>query len=73
MVEINLDYVADALTSIISDNGIGFKMPERTSDLALSGKIGIFGMRARTRLIGWTLIVKSEPGIGTTATLRIPG
>ncbi len=71
-VEMNLDYGVDALTLIINDNGIGFKMPERTSDLALSGKIGIIGMRERARLIGGTLIVQSEPGMGTTVTLRIP-
>jgi PAS domain S-box-containing protein len=71
-VEMNLDYGADALTLIINDNGIGFKMPERTSDLALSGKIGIIGMRERARLIGGTLIVQSEPGMGTTVTLRLP-
>jgi signal transduction histidine kinase len=68
----NLDYGADALTLIINDNGIGFKMPERTSDLALSGKIGIIGMRERARLIGGTLIVQSELGTGTTVTLRLP-
>ncbi len=71
-VEMNLDFGADALTLIISDNGQGFNMPERTSDLALSGKIGIIGMRERARLIGGTLIVQSEPDTGTTVTLRIP-
>jgi PAS domain S-box-containing protein len=71
-VEMNLDFGADALTLIISDNGQGFDMPERTSDLALSGKLGIIGMRERARLIGGTLIVQSELGAGTTITLRIP-
>jgi signal transduction histidine kinase len=72
-VEMALDFGDDALTLIISDNGQGFSMPERTSDLALSGKLGIIGMRERARLIGGTLIVQSEPGAGTTVTLRIPG
>jgi PAS domain S-box-containing protein len=72
-VEMNLDFGADALTLIISDNGQGFNLPRRTSDLALSGKLGIIGMRERARLIGGTLIVLSDPGAGTTVTLRIPG
>jgi PAS domain S-box-containing protein len=72
-VEMALDFGNDALTLIISDNGKGFNMPERTSDLALSGKLGIIGIRERTRLIGGTIIVQSEPGGGTTVTLRIPG
>jgi len=71
-VEMTLDYGYDALTLIISDNGQGFNMPERTSDLAVSGRLGIIGMRERARLIGGTLIVQSSPGKGTTVTLRIP-
>ena len=71
-VEMTLDFGADALTLIISDNGKGFNMPQRTSDLALSGKLGIIGMRERARLIGGTIIVQSELGVGTTVTLRIP-
>lgn len=71
-VEMSLDFSADALTLIISDNGEGFDIPNRTSDLALSGKLGIIGMRERARLIGGTLIVQSEKDIGTTVTLRIP-
>jgi PAS domain S-box-containing protein len=71
-VDLSLDFGADALTLIISDNGQGFSIPQRTSDLALSGKLGIIGMRERARLIEGTLIVQSEKGSGTTVTLRIP-
>jgi PAS domain S-box-containing protein len=72
-VEMSLDFSADALTLVISDNGRGFDIPDRTSDLAISGKLGIIGMRERARLVGGTLIVQSEEGTGTTVTLRIPG
>jgi len=72
-VEMAVDFGADALTLVLTDNGAGFDMPSRTSDLALSGKLGIIGMRERARLFGGTLIVQSEPGAGTTLTLRIPG
>ncbi len=71
-VELSLDFGAEALTLVVSDNGQGFDVPERTSDLALSGKLGIIGMRERARLIGGTLIVQSEKGASTTITLRIP-
>lgn len=43
-VEMTVDFSADALTLVMSDNGQGFNMPARTSDLALSGKLGIMGM-----------------------------
>jgi len=71
-VEMGLDFSADALTLVISDNGRGFSVPRRTSDLALDGKLGIMGMRERARLVGGTLIVQSEKDTGTTVTLRIP-
>jgi len=71
-VEMTMDFGDDALTLIISDNGRGFNVPERTSDLVLSGKLGMMGMRERARLIGGTLIVQSEADAGTTVTLRAP-
>jgi len=72
-VKMTIDFSDDAMTLIASDNGQGFSMPERASDLVLSGKLGVLGMRERARLIGGTLIVQSEAGAGTTVTLRIPG
>jgi PAS domain S-box-containing protein len=72
-VEMTIDFGDEALTLVVRDNGQGFKMPQRTSDLVLSGSLGIIGMRERARLIGGTLIVQSELGIGTTVTLRMPG
>jgi signal transduction histidine kinase len=71
-VEMTIDFGGDALTLIIKDNGQGFSMPQRASDLALSGKLGIVGMRERARLVGGTLIVQSEVGKGTEAILRVP-
>ena len=71
-VEMTVDFGDDALTLVISDNGQGFNLPLRTSDLVLSGKLGIMGMRERVRLIGGTLILQSEEGSGTTVTLRMP-
>ena len=72
VVEMAVDFGNDALTLIISDNGQGFSMPQRASDLVPSGKLGIIGMRERARLVGGTLIVQSEIGVGTTVTLRVP-
>ncbi len=71
-VVMTLDFAEDALTLTIADNGRGFVMPLRTSDLALAGKLGMIGMRERARLVGGTLIVQSEVGKGTTVTLRMP-
>ena len=66
------DFSDDAVTLIITDNGQGFYVPQRTSDLVLYEKLGIIGMRERARLVGGTLIVQSDIGAGTTVTLRVP-
>ena len=71
-VEMSLNISAGALALVISDNGRGFDIPPRTSDLALSGKLGIIGMRERARLVKGTLAVQSNKDSGTTVTLRIP-
>jgi PAS domain S-box-containing protein len=71
-VEMTIDFSDDAVTLIITDNGQGFYVPQRTSDLVLYEKLGIIGMRERARLVGGTLIVQSDIGAGTTVTLRVP-
>jgi len=73
LVEMTIDFSDDALTLVISDNGKGFDMPSRTSDLVLSGRLGIIGMRERARLVGGTMVVQSVAEVGTTITLRMPG
>lgn len=71
-IEIGIDFGVDALTIMASDNGQGFHMPQRASDLVPSGRLGIVGMRERARLADGTIIIQSEVGKGTTVTLRVP-
>jgi two-component system sensor histidine kinase DegS len=71
-VDMSLDFADDALTLVISDNGRGFYLPERASDLVLYGKLGVVGMRERARLVGGTIVIQSDVGCGTTVTLRVP-
>jgi signal transduction histidine kinase len=56
----------------ISDNGRGFELPDRTGDLAATGKLGLIGMRERAQLLGGTLMVRSKPGDGTTVVVDVP-
>jgi PAS domain S-box-containing protein len=57
----------------VSDDGKGFKLPEKVGDLARNGKLGLTGMQERAQLVGGTLTVKSAPGQGTTITVEAPG
>ncbi len=71
-VKLRLKFTNDALTVSLSDNGRGFAIPEHTSDLAKTGRLGMIGMRERARLINATLKIDSETGKGTRVTLRAP-
>jgi len=56
----------------ITDNGIGFKVPEILSGFARRGKLGLMGMQERAYLLNGSLKVKSTVGKGTTITVEIP-
>jgi PAS domain S-box-containing protein len=72
-VELTVDFRGGGLVVTIADNGTGFEIPGSTSDLAECGKLGIMGMQERTRLLGGTLSVHSEPGVGTSVVVTVPG
>ncbi len=57
---------------VVSDNGKGFEVSQRTEDLASVGKLGIMGMYERARLLGGTLEIKSELSKGTTIVMEAP-
>ncbi|MBP7691289.1 MAG: HAMP domain-containing protein [Anaerolineales bacterium] len=56
----------------LQDNGRGFAVPDRLSDLTTAGHYGLLGMRERAELIGAQLELRSTPGAGTRLTLRLP-
>ena len=69
---LKMDFNDDSLTLVISDNGVGFKVPKLLGDLAGIGKLGLTGMQERTKLIGGKLTIESEQGKGTTVTVKMP-
>jgi two-component system sensor histidine kinase DegS len=56
----------------IEDNGRGFNAPERVGDLVSSGKLGLIGMYERARILGGTLMIRSEAGQGTEIVADVP-
>lgn len=58
----------------VRDNGQGFNAPRHAAELGASGRkhFGIMGMYERAALIGAHLQVQSEPGTGTTISVRAP-
>jgi len=69
---INLTFnTNNSIKIVISDNGKGFEMPKRFSALAARGKLGLTGIRERTRSLNGTFDVKSIPDSGTTMTISL--
>jgi len=71
--EVALSYQpdGDAVTLSIRDDGVGFDI-RQLDGLARDGRLGIARIRARTALLGGTVVVRSTPDSGTTITIRIP-
>ena len=65
-------FTDSATKIIISDNGLGFKVPNEISALASYGKLGLVGMNERAYLIGGTLSIDSKKDKGTTITVQVP-
>jgi len=68
-VALDIDLDDDALTVQVIDNGCGFDVDEARK---LPDRYGLSSMIERVTQIGGTLDVKSQPGNGTTVSLRIP-
>jgi signal transduction histidine kinase len=71
---LTVQFEAGQVTIMVRDNGKGFAAPRRAAELDSSGQrhFGITGMYERAALIGAHLQVKSEPGAGTTITVKAP-
>jgi PAS domain S-box-containing protein len=71
-VNITLCYSPARVKLVINDNGQGFRIPERLSELANEGKLGLIGIEERTRLYGGSFSLYSRPRKGTRITISLP-
>lgn len=56
----------------IRDDGCGFRLPSRLSDMTQADHFGLAGMTERADLVGGRLSIRSSPHVGTTVTVRLP-
>jgi PAS domain S-box-containing protein len=70
--EIIVEFEEKKARITVSDDGKGFKLPDKVGDLARGGKLGLTGMQERAQLVGGAMTVKSAPGQGTTITVEAP-
>jgi signal transduction histidine kinase len=69
-----VQFEADHVTITVRDDGKGFAAPRHAAELDAPDQrhFGIMGMYERAALIGAHLQVRSEPGSGTTITVKAP-
>lgn len=56
----------------IRDNGVGFKVPESTTDLARNGSFGLLGMEERANLFGGDISLESAINQGSIIRVILP-
>lgn len=70
--EVSIDFNNGRTRVTITDDGLGFRLPESLGDLSRAGKLGLIGMQERVRLLDGSLTVKSDLGKGTTLIVEAP-
>jgi signal transduction histidine kinase len=60
------------LIVVIHDDGVGFQVEDVTDGYDQRGSLGMLNMKERAEIVEGTLSVASQPGQGTSVTLRLP-
>ncbi len=68
---VELRETAEALYTIIRDDGKGFDVDEVMSNYQERGSLGMINLQERTEAIGGELNLHSKPGQGTSITIRV--
>lgn len=71
-IRVTLEARDGIATLVVEDDGCGFHMPARLSELASRGHYGLTGMAERVAWAGGELVVDSRPGAGTRVCIRVP-
>ena len=69
-IEVTLECSPRAIRLTVRDDGVGFAAPAGPGGRL--GHYGLIGMNERATQIGGELSIESEPGQGTTVSLRVP-
>lgn len=71
-ITIKLEYLTEQVNAAVEDNGIGFDMGSLNDRLTTGEHFGLYGMRERIELLGGSLTIHSNKGIGTRIGIMIP-
>ncbi|MGI8967615.1 MAG: sensor histidine kinase, partial [Chloroflexota bacterium] len=71
-IRVDLHSSRDVLRLRVTDNGVGFSVPDRLDTLTAQGHLGLVGLRYRIEREGGRLTIASRPGGGTVIQLDLP-
>lgn len=69
-VEVDVAVGEDLVTLRINDDGRGFDFQEVS--LEENQSLGLLSMRERAEMLGGVLLIRSQPGVGTELTVKLP-
>jgi signal transduction histidine kinase len=70
--QVQAHFLARQVVITVQDDGIGFIVPEETSNLVGMGNFGLMGLKERAQLFGGQMIIASQPGQGTSVKVVLP-
>jgi len=71
-IRLTLRLLPDEAVLSVGDDGCGFRVPARLSELAQHHHFGLVGMAERAKWSGGCLTIDSQPGRGTEIRMRVP-
>ena len=71
-VSVSLGHAVDFVSLAIEDEGRGFDRDKAYAQADETHSLGLTSMRERAALIGGTLVVESQEGVGTSIVVRVP-
>ncbi len=71
-IKVRFSFDAAEIHLEVFDNGKGFDVPRTWVEFVRNGHYGLAGIAERISMLGGELVVKSNPGNGTTILARIP-
>lgn len=69
---LEIEFMPDQITLIISDNGRGFELPESPAEFASAGHFGLLGLYERAELLKAKLEILTAPDQGTRLVVNLP-
>jgi signal transduction histidine kinase len=69
---VQAQFLPERVIITVQDNGVGFAVPQETSDLVNRGSLGLMGLRERAQLFGGQMELTSQIGQGTRVRVVLP-